>query len=336
MEVAEALDTGSFELVRLTNAINNVDAPKTRLAELNLFEEDGVDTTSIKIEYKEGMIQLVTDVPRGDDGEPLEDDKRALYTFDAVHLPVPAKIMADDIKNVRAFGEESELEPLQEKIDEKLIAARMSIDVTIEYLRFGAIFGKVYGKKGNVIVDLFDVFKIKKVDGEDTVDFNKPLRTQLLDVKRHSEDHQKGIKATGYRVLCRRGFFDQMLENEDFFKAFERQNDGQALRDDVRAGVFWQGVYWEEYNETLGEKDPMPSEYGAVMIPTGKRGLYLTKFAYANYTGAVNTKGLPYYTNSEPMKMNKGIELESQSNPINVCTSPLAVRRIKFTPKAAK
>lgn len=335
MEVQEALASGKFVIRSLTAAINNLTVPKTRLAELKLFEEKGIRTTTVDIEYKDGQIQLVEDVERGEDGKPLDDPERKIYTFRAVHLPVPGSVFADDVQNNRAFGEEDELESLQAVIDEKLDIARQSIDATIEYFRFGALFGKVYGKKGNLIVDLFKVFEIKETDGENTVDFNKALPTQLLQVKRDSEKHQKGIKAKGYRGFCRTAFFDALLEDEKFYKAFERQNNGEALREDVRRGVFWQGTWWEEYDEKFGDKDPMPDKYGAVVVPFGKPKMFMTYFAPANYNETVNTVGLPYYTNSEPKKMNKGVDLESQSNPMNVNTSPLAVRRIKFTPKAA-
>ncbi|ELJ8564063.1 major capsid protein [Vibrio cholerae] len=333
MELAKALESEKFTISELTAAINNVTVPRTRLAELKLFEEKGISTTSVKIEYKDGQIQLVQDVPRGDDGEPLEDPERKLITFDAIHLPVPGSVFADEIQNSRAFGEEDELESLQDVIDEKLEVARQSIDITIEYFRFGAIFGKVYNKKGKVVLDLFKEFDIKESDGESTIDFNKDLVTQMLDVKRESEKHIKGAKAKAHRVFCRPAFFNEMLKNESFYKAFERYNNGEALREDVRRGVSWQGAFWEEYDEKFGDKDPMPEKYGAVMIPEGKSGLFLTRFAPANYDETVNTKGLPYYTRSEPKKFGKGVDLESQSNPINVCTNPLSVRRIKFTPK---
>ncbi|MCG7551565.1 major capsid protein [Pseudoalteromonas sp. Of7M-16] len=336
MEVQAALESGKFEIRSLTASINNLETPKTRLAELALFEEKGIRTTVIDIEYKDGQIQLVEDVERGADGKPLDDPNRKIYQFRAVHLPVPGSVFADDIQNNRAFGEEDELESLQDVIDEKLDIARQSLDVTIEYFRFGAIFGKVYGKGDRLIVDLFKVFDIKETDGENTIDFNKPLRTQLLQVKRDSEKNQNGIKAKSYRVFCRPEFFDQLLEDEAFYKAFERQNDGQSLREDVRRGLFWQGAWWEEYDEKFGDKDPMPTKYGAVFVPEGKPKMFMTYFAPANYNETVNTVGLPYYTNSEPKKMNKGVDLESQSNPINVCTSPLSVRRIKFTKKASQ
>lgn len=335
MEVQAALESNKFEVRALTAAVNNLDIPKTRIAELGLFQEKGIRTTTVEIEFKDGQIQIVEEAERGEDGKPLDDPERKIVTFKAIHLPVPGKIMADDVLNMRAFGSESEIEELQTLIDEKSELARMSIDATIEYFRIGAIFGKVIGKNGNTLVDLFKVFDLKVADGESSVDFNKPLRSQLVQVVRDSESHQKGIKAKRYRAFCTPDFIDELMEDEGFVKAFERANNGQVLRDDIRPGVFWQGVYWEEYDTKVGKKDFLKDRnYGAVVFPEDKPNFLLTRFAPANYNETVGTVGLPYYGAAEPLSLNKGIKMENQSNPINVCTSPLAVRRIKFTAKA--
>ena len=42
----------------------------------------------------------------------------------------------------------------------------------------------------------------------------------------------------------------------------------------------------------------------------------------------VNTIGLPLYAKQELMRMNKGVELEAQSNPLNLCTKPRAVIKL--------
>jgi hypothetical protein len=45
----------------------------------------------------------------------------------------------------------------------------------------------------------------------------------------------------------------------------------------------------------------------------------------------VNTIGLPYYAKQEELRMGKGIDLESQSNPISICTRPRAVIKLTAT-----
>jgi hypothetical protein len=45
----------------------------------------------------------------------------------------------------------------------------------------------------------------------------------------------------------------------------------------------------------------------------------------------VNTIGIPYYAKQEARRMNKGIDFEAQSNPINLCTRPRAIVKLTLT-----
>ncbi len=56
--------------------------------------------------------------------------------------------------------------------------------------------------------------------------------------------------------------------------------------------------------------------------------MFITRYAPADYVETVNTVGIPYYSKAEAMRFNKGIELESQSNPLNLNTRPGAVVRL--------
>jgi len=44
----------------------------------------------------------------------------------------------------------------------------------------------------------------------------------------------------------------------------------------------------------------------------------------------VDTMGVPHYARAEAKRMNRGFDLECQSNPISLVTVPDAVRRIKL------
>jgi hypothetical protein len=327
MELQQALESEKFTVSNLTASINNVDLPPMRIAELGIFEERGIRTTTMSVEFKDGEIIIVPEKERGADGTHTEDRERKMFTFTAVHLPLEASIYADDIQNVRAFGSESELEQLDTLIADKHEDHRMSLDATIEYFRAGALTGKVLGAKGNTIVDLHSTFGITPSQVTNEIDFTKPLRSQILKAKTDSKKNQKGVKGRRYHALCSETYFAQLMDNDDFVKAFERSQEGAALRNDVSGGVEWQGVVWEQYEDDINGKLIIP-EGEARLFPTDKPKLFLTRFAPANYNETVNTIGLPYYSKSEPKRMGKGVDIESQSNVINICTNPLAVRRL--------
>lgn len=335
MELVQALESGKFTVSNLTVAINNITMPPMRIASMGLFEERGVRTTSVDVEFKDGEIIIVPEKERGADGTHAEDRKRKTFTFQAVHLPLEGSIYADDIQNTRAFGSETDLEQLDTLIAEKHEEHRLSLDATIEYFRAGALTGKILGAKGNVIVDLHDVFGITQSEVTNEIDFTKPLRSQLLKAKTDSKKNQKGIKGRRYHAFCSETFFAKLMDNDDFVKAFDRHQDSAALRDDVSDGIRWQGVTWEQYEDDVNGELLIP-EGEARLFPTDKPKLFLTRFAPANYNETVNTTGLPYYSKSEPKRMGKGVDIESQSNVINVCTNPLAVRRLVMKETAAK
>lgn len=56
--------------------------------------------------------------------------------------------------------------------------------------------------------------------------------------------------------------------------------------------------------------------------------LFISAFAQADYMEVVNTEGLPYYAKLERLPFDKGVAGEAQSNPLHLCTRPLAVREL--------
>jgi len=69
-----------------------------------------------------------------------------------------------------------------------------------------------------------------------------------------------------------------------------------------------------------GEKGVTVLRFPAQGVPD----LYISSFAPADYMETVNTQGIPYYSKIEPLAFNKGVAGEAQSNPLHLCTRPLA------------
>lgn len=341
MSIEAAVESGKFTIRNLTQSINKTKVPKRRLEELGLFKEKGITTLHAEVEYKKGKIILVTDKERGEDGDSVTRADREVKVVHPVHLPVTATLTADDLQGVREFGVEpgndTGGERFDEVINELAETMRTSIDVTIEMLRFGALKGKVIGKSGKVRADFFKLFDIDEADAISLIDpkaATKSLRNQLAEARRTSKEHQDGIPATRWRVLASPELMDMLLDNDDFRKAYDRYQDSSALRENVRGGIFWDDMYWEEHNEVMPDGNRFIPAGEGLMIPENNAGLFMAYFCPANYNETVNTVGYPYYMVSEPKKFNKGIDLEAQSNPILICTSPLAVRQLKLKEEA--
>ena len=102
---------------------------------------------------------------------------------------------------------------------------------------------------------------------------------------------------------------------------------GDFLRQDQRGGFYFAGVFWEEYRGSVGAVKFIADDT-AYMIPEGVPDLFVTNYAPADSMETANTIGLPYYAKQEPKPMNKGIDIESQSNPISICTRPSAIAKL--------
>ena len=318
----------AFTVQGLTLAINKAVTTPGRIRQLGWFKEEGINTTSINIEFRNESLILVPTQVRGAPGVSLDREKRSRLPFNIVHLPMEGAVLADEVLGVRAFGAENTQDQIQRLVNRELERMRQSFEVTHEFQRLGAIKGKIIDADGvSVIEDLFDRFKIQP--NKMTLDFTKDLRTQCMNIKRASEKEQGAIKAPRYRVLMGSNVTNELLKNEDFKKSYERWQDGQALRDDMRMNINFGGLIWEECeSEFNGQVFIGPDD--AIVVPEGLPGLFRSFYGPANYMETVGTQGLPYYAKRKAMDYDKGIMFEAQSNPLHLCTNPRVIIHVKI------
>lgn len=316
----------AFNTTSLTAAINDIDARPTRLAELGLFNESGVTTTTVQVEKQGATLALVSAASRGANGQQLSANTRGLIPFNTIHLPQKTQLLADEIQNVRAFGSENEVQVLQNIVNERLARMRMQLDATIEYQRIGAIKGQILDADGTtVLTNILTAFGItKNTHAMALATAGTEVRNKIVEAKRKVEKELNMIPVRSYRILAGAAFFDAFISNESVKAAYDRWQDGQFGRDDVRNGFTFGGVTIEEYRGGIGST-PFIADDKAYLIPEGVPDLFITRFAPANYMETVNTIGLPYYAKQELMDFDKGVDIETQSNPISLCTRPRAV-----------
>ena len=101
-----------------------------------------------------------------------------------------------------------------------------------------------------------------------------------------------------------------------------------TLRGDARQSIDFGGITWIRYR---GTADVKIGDNDAYVFPNGVPGLFITRYAPANYVETIGTVGLPVYAKSEVMPMGKGLALEAQSNPLNLLTRPAAVVKLTLT-----
>lgn len=315
-----------FELTSLTAAINAVPFRPYRLGALGLFEEMGIAQTTAKIEQLNGSLSLVSTAPRGGAGQVVLADRRQELVFAVPHIPAVAGIDADEMQDVRLFGTESSADSVTAARDRLLAKMRTGLEMTIEAHRIGALKGQVLDKDGSVLIDLFTTFGVTQA----TVGFGLTTATTVVKKKvseaiRAVESALGGTPYMGLRVLCGDAFFDELSTHDKVEKFYLNAPQAVGLTGDPLQAIQFSGVTWERYRGvsgcTIGSDD-------AYMVPMGVPGLFITRYAPANYTETVNTMGLPMYAKAEPRKFNKGFDIEAQTNPLNLCTRPGAIVKL--------
>ena len=303
---------------------------QTRIGDSGLFQESGIPSTTMMIERQGSSLKLVPAAPRGGVREPVSLGGRSLIPVQAIHLPQSGSVLADEVQGIRAFGTETEVEAASQRVRTKLVKMKAQLDVTMEYHRIGAIKGQVLDADGStVLMDMYSTFNVVQptqfmVLGTPTT----KVKQLVIQIKRKIALALGGRSFKSVRVLCSQQFFDDLTGHATVEKAFELYNQNSYARNDQSGTAFeFAGVTFEEYAGGVGATQFIADGL-AYAYPEGVSGLFQTAFAPADYMETVNTEGLPYYAKQERMAFDKGIALESQSNPINFCSLPEAVVKV--------
>lgn len=321
----EIFNDDAFSVSSLTAAINEQEYLPGRISSLGLFQEEGITTLTVQIEKDGDTLALVPAGERGTSGLVVAGSKRTMIPFNTVHLPQRFAIKADEIQGIRAFGTRSELQAVQDVVNKRLAKARRQLDATHEFQRMGALNGQILDADGKtVLLDIYKTFGVtrKKM----SMGLNNPdtdIRINAGEALDLQEDALGSITSSGSRAFCGKNFWNKLLENEKVKQTYLNTQQAAALRGDARESFEFGGIVWERYRGKIAGVTFIHDDK-ALLIPEGVPDLYISVFAPADYIETVNTEGVPYYSKIEPLPFNKGMAGEAQSNPLHLCTRPLA------------
>ncbi|MGE3333627.1 MAG: major capsid protein [Rhodospirillaceae bacterium] len=335
--IGDVFSPDVFGVQTLTAAVNKLPHVPGQIGALGVFETAGVPTTGIVIDEYSGKVVLIPNTKRGGPSNVITSNRPKSRTLQIPHFPTRATILADEVRNVRAFGS-TQLKSVEQLRDQRLADHIGSLDATVEYGRAGAIKGVIYDADGStVIYNLFTEYGLT----QDSTAFalttaSTKIRTKCMAVVRNIENALGASMYTGIVALCSDGFFDALVDHENVVATYQNWLAAADLRDDVRVRGFKFGnIVFINYRGSVtgsgGSAVKFIPDDEAIAFPVGVPGLFLTRFAPADYAETVNTMGLPRYAKAEPLKFNKGIEIEMQTNPLSLCTRPQVLQKLTKT-----
>lgn len=329
-------DGEGFTIESLTAAINSEPYRPGQISATGLFEEDGVSTTRISIEMRDGKLSLVEPTARGASGETTDDENRTRIPFDIDHYQRDDSVLADEVQNVRAFGTTDTLETIQNRVERKGMRHAQDLTMTLEHQRIGAIKGNVTSKSGKVLHNLYSRFGLSvpaavslELDVDSTI-----VANVFQDVIYSIEDDLDETYG-GLHVFTGRGFHKALWTHKSVRDTFLYHGGASVLRQDVPDTFEFAGATWERYRTGAKATADLGAPYiandEARVVVKGVPDLFITRFAPADYEETVNTIGLPFYMRQYKKPNGKGREIEVQMNAISLCTKPKVLRRLTLT-----
>lgn len=332
MASMDVFNDDAFSVTTLSAAISEAPFQPSRLNDIGLFRNEPIETTEAWFELDGDTLKLVKAGVRGGPGEAVNRTKSRAVGFKAKHLKRDDALQADEVQNARAFGTESEVESVQNKVLRIGNRHRRDIETTLEFHRMGAIKGQILDADGTTVLeDLFSKFGVTQLTHDMNLDTDTTdIRAEVVKAKRKSEDVLGGAPLRGFRVFCGDTFFDDFIGHPELKAAYDRWMEGEMLRNDPRAGFTFAGAVWENYRGSVAGV-PFVGTNEAYLVPEGVPDLFILNFAPADYMETVNTPGLPFYLKTEPQRMNTGVDIQVQSNPLAICTRPRSVIKLTRT-----
>jgi Phage major capsid protein E len=320
----------AFGVVSLTDAINRPVFQPGRIGSMGLFLETSVSTIDIAIEERDGVLILVPPTPRGGPGVTVAKPKRAIRVLRAPHFEINDGVMAEEVQGVRAWGTEDQVDMVMDKVSERLMIHRSSMEVTMEFSRVGAVIGIITYADGST-TDLFSEFGVTQ---EPEIDFNLvattttgALRKLCAQIIRQLSKLLDGVPFSGIYALCGDAFFDDLVANAEvratyLNNPFAPQLRAQYIQNGQSYGsVEFGGITFENYRGYVGGVGFIDTNE-CHLFPTGVPNLFRTYMAPADYIETVNRPGQRMYAKQYDMPNDKGVHLDVQMNPLNICTRP--------------
>lgn len=332
----------AFEAVELTAFINKKPHIPTMLRSMNLFEVEGVRTTTIWVEVKDGKIALI---PTSNRGAPIfqnDKQKRSAIPLKCLRLAKGDNITADELQDIRAEGEAAILKEVQEETNTRLEQTLGDFDLTEENLMLGAVQGIVVDADGStVLYNLFDEFGITQpaevdFDLDNASPASGALKKKCNEIIRAMSKAGKGAFTTMTTVeaFCGDTFWDDLVAHPEVQGAYNNWMNAQSMSNDIQVykPFRWGGITWTNYRGTDDGSTVAIGDDKVKFFPKGSRGVMKMAYAPAEFLPFVNSKGLPRYTMIVTDKERQAwVKPEVYSYPLPYCTRPEMLLRGRRT-----
>lgn len=325
-----------FGVQQLSEAIINFPLRYGMLTNMGLFGESGINQTTVMVDIlNRGQINIIPATPRGSPSPKQTGRTHDMRAFPTFRHALGDGIMADEFQNVRSFGSMDQLEVFENRLMEKMDDINWKHWQTTEYLRWAALRGDVVSPGGETLFNSYTLMgetqKTIEWDLTDNTAGSDPILDATNELLDYAEDNSFGEPITGYAVIASPGFHDALMKNTAFRDAFKYFIGApNPNRESLRNGFEYKDLLYirhrgrASYLNADGTRttSKFVPDNEAIAIPLGTRQVFRTYYAPADYIETVNTMGQRLYAKTKPMDFNRGVEIDTQSQQLNIVLKP--------------
>ena len=310
--------------------------------QMGLFDVEGVATHTISFEEINQNIGLIGDRPRGERSNVGKDYTRKVRSYSIPHFPLDDAISPRDIQGKAAYGGSGSGAPevLDQVRARKLERVRRMHAQTLEVARVKTLTtGAIYAPNGTIAGNFYTDFSVTRKE----VDFVLGTSTTEVLLKQeeiiaHIQDNlNTGDIVNEVVALCSPSFFSKLITQagvKDAYKYYSSTQEPLRLagRGFGTAGgldrEFVLGaVRYIEYRATAPDGVAFIPAGDAYFFPMGTQDVFKTYFGPALRFDTVNSIGVEAYMFEFMNQTNTEIQLQSESNFINMVRRPQVVCR---------
>jgi hypothetical protein len=343
--ILDIFNNRQFSAAELTQAINVVPNTYGRVNELGVFRDEPIATTTVAVEFNNGVLNLLPTRERGGPPSYGMAEKRNMRAFVIPHIPHEDFVTAGEVQNLIGLAGgvgALALEGVEAVVNRKLARMRAKHAITLEHMRMGSLKGQLLDYDGSVIYNWFTEFGVT----EKVINFPFSVTTTdvpgiITSMLRWIEDNLLGEVSDGVRVFCSPEWFDALVAHssvKDAYRYFARAQD--PVLGDVRRGFEVRGAVFEEYRGSATQMNEDKTTTVRKFIPTNEarafpentQDTFVNYWAPADFIETVNVLGQQIYVKQAiDQEFQRYVKIHTQSNPLAICQRPATLVRLTMS-----
>ena len=328
-----------FNASTMTTAINRTANQFGLLNSIGLATVKPISTTVAIIKMKDGILSVLGAKSRGDARKELNRTKEKAVLIEVPHFPHGTILTPQDIQDRFAFVDNQLVPETAASAQADLLEElRTNHDITLEKMKMGMLFGKVFDGDGDELVDLHEAFGVTKTSINFQLDQTSTnVREKCRLVRRHIRKNARGAMIQGKPLIpCSTDFYDMLIKHESVERTYMNAVSNSELRtnnsDDSSSygEVFEFGdCIFQTYDVDVpmanGTNEELIPQGSAVAFPQNTKRVFQTFSAPANRLSKVNKApgaGELIYVNTEILPKDKGVDIDTEMNAIAINSRP--------------